>query len=149
MKKVLRSFLTLNHAVRMLVKIFWMVGSHFTVKKISREKEIKHRLRGSFVRRKKRYDFKNWHKKILWSIRKWVGWCWSQRLHTLFFFVFTTDCCKWVEHVTTKTKRGKQAVSFNRENKKGSCLTLPEKSQGDGLLKNIQVFYLLEKLSGS
>ena len=71
------------------------------------------------LKKKKRKNLKNGHNKALLRIRKWeVGWWFSQHLRIWFFFLFTTECCKGVRHVTRKIRREKEAPSIIRENQK-------------------------------
>ena len=71
------------------------------------------------LKKEKRKNLKNGHNKALLRIRKWeVGWWFSQHLRIWFFFLFTTECCKGVRHVTRKIRREKEAPSIIRENQK-------------------------------
>ena len=68
------------------------------------------------LRIERREEFKYGHNKLLPSIRKReVGWLCSQPLDTWLFFVFLTDCCQEVEHVTRKIRREKEVASIIRE----------------------------------
>ena len=71
------------------------------------------------LKKEKRKNLKRGHNKALLRIKKWeVGWWFSQHLRIWFFFLFTTECCKGVRHVTRKIRREKEAPSIIRENQK-------------------------------
>ena len=129
MTQVFKRFLVLNQVVQMFFRTGWMTENRAIVKKISREKISNVIWKAVLLIHlgKEKIKVQEWTKQNTFERQKMS---WMMLISTppyLVFFVFTTECYKWVGHVTTKARRETEAASFDQKYRKRSCLTCLEK----------------------